>query len=156
MSERVRNRGQQRPLRSAGNSSVSGERDANGTKRGGPFETSFRGAHDHQQLFVATVRAIERARGRHGDDRGHDDAGSKLQTKHGAGLVIKRSGLQRRFVWDAHRGDDAVGGRKFYLEFRDLHRARHGAQSQYGGSNGDSASRSYEDSASNDGHPARG
>lgn len=92
MSERVRNRGQQRPLHSAGNSSASGERDANGTKRGGPFETSFPGADDHQQLFIATVRAIERARGGHGDDRGDDDSGSKLQTEHGAGLVVKGPG----------------------------------------------------------------
>jgi hypothetical protein len=93
--ERVRDRGRERELHGAANSSVARRRDADGAKRGRSFEADFRGGGDHQQFFIATFRAIQRAGGRDSDNRRDDDARSGLEPQRSVVLGIKRSGLQR-------------------------------------------------------------
>ena len=59
--QRVRHSGHKRELHGAAESSFACERDADSAKRGRSFETDFcRGVH-HQQFFVATLCAIQRA-----------------------------------------------------------------------------------------------
>jgi hypothetical protein len=98
VSERMWGRGLKRHVHRTGNSALTNRGDAHGAKRGGSFEADFCHCDHHQQLWAATFRAIERARGRKRNDCCHAHAGSEFQSQHCAGLVAQRSRLQRIFL----------------------------------------------------------
>ena len=127
--QRVRHSGHKRELHGAAESSFACERDADSAKRGRSFETDFcRGVH-HQQFFVATLCAIQRAGRRDGNDCGDLDARPRLEPKPCAVLGAKRSGLQRKLLRNIDRGHDAIDERKFRSGFGEVHRARDRAKS---------------------------
>jgi hypothetical protein len=91
--QRMRHCRRERELHRAADSSLPCDRDAYGTKRSGPFEADFHGSGHHQQFFITTLRAIQRAGWRHGNDCRDDDSRSRFEPKHGALMGAKRSRL---------------------------------------------------------------
>jgi hypothetical protein len=145
--ERLRGRGYKWELHGTGNSSVTSQCDADGAKRGRSFQAGFGGGDNHQHIFAATLSVIERASGRNGDDCRDTDAGSGLGSQQRAGMVAERRWLQRNFVWNLERGDDAIGRRKRHCGFGDVHGASNGAQPKQRDGHGNSAGGSIEKSA---------
>ncbi len=149
MHQRMRNRGRERKVHRAADSSRACKRDADSAKRRRSIETDFRGGGHHQQFFIATLRALQRAGRRNGHDCRDANPRSRFEPQHSAVLGAQRPGLQREFLRDIDGGHDAIGGWKYRHGLGDVHGAGYGAKSELRYGDGNPASGRIEKSASN-------
>lgn len=153
--KRLRSGGRERELHRAEDSSLASECNADGGKRGRSREASFRGGGDYQQFFAAACRTFERARERDGNDCCDADTRSGIESEHCAGMVAERPGLQRDFLRDIDRGDNAIGGRRCRRGFGDVHGTPCSAKPEHRDGDGHSTSRRNQKSASDAGDSDR-
>jgi hypothetical protein len=150
---RLRSRGYKRELHGAADSSIAAERNVDSAKRGRSFEAGFVDCGGYQHIFAATLRAIECAGGRVGNDSSNTDSGSRVGAERSAGVVLERRGLQRSRLRNVERGDDAIGRRKQHAGGGNVHRAGFDSKSKQRDGGGISAGGPFEEGASHGSDP---